>query len=666
MATNLVINGVSYSFPTVNDVNWGANVTSWATAITNGVLQKSGGSFQLLAEVDFGTSFGVKSLYLKSRSVNPSVTGIIRLANLDKVSFRDVGNTADLGFTLNGSDLFAFDAGISAPSLTTAGAITTPLSTGIVHSTAGVFSSSLIVDADVDPAAAIARSKLASGSASHVVVNDGSGVMSSEAQLAVTRGGTGLSSTSTGDILYGSASNVYSSLPIGSTNQVLTVVGGVPTWQNNAAGFADPMTTAGDMIYRNGSNVTTRLPRGSAGQLLMSDGTTPIYTDTITGNKEFSGMVTLAGSTTTAGTNKINLGSGGTANRLDIRGQNTFRLGISTASLSADQILTAPNVTGTIITTGDTGTVTSTMIADGTIVNADISASAAIDGSKIVSASGSVSGVVTTGTQTLAGAKTFSGITTISNTTASTSPTTGALVVSGGAGLAGSIYTSGPDIFVGYNRGSAGAASIGFISQASGTVSDGYISRNSGANGTLQIIQRGTGAIQLVNVSGTGTGDGVQVQGLRTSTVLTTTPGAAYGAAAGYVGEILESTWATTTGYTADTTVNLGSVTLTPGLWKIVVTMVTSNNGTASGTGEVSCSPSLGASLTLDAAWRVNKTALTGASDNTFTQSTAVYVVTSNTTCYGVGYIRRLAGTVQIVGDSTLTRASKIVAVRIA
>ena len=45
---------------------------------------------------------------------------------------------------------------------------------------------------------------------------------------------------------------------------------------------------------------------------------------------------------------------------------------------TSDKTITFPNVTGTVITTGDTGTVTSTMIADGTIVNADINASAAI------------------------------------------------------------------------------------------------------------------------------------------------------------------------------------------------------------------------------------------------------------------------------------------------
>lgn len=54
-----------------------------------------------------------------------------------------------------------------------------------------------IVNADISASAALARSKVASGTANHVVINDGSGNLSSEAQLAGTRGGTGVSSTAT-------------------------------------------------------------------------------------------------------------------------------------------------------------------------------------------------------------------------------------------------------------------------------------------------------------------------------------------------------------------------------------------------------------------------------------------------------------------------------------
>ena len=50
---------------------------------------------------------------------------------------------------------------------------------------------------------------------------------------------------------------------------------------------------------------------------------------------------------------------------------------------TADRTITLPDATGTVITTGDTGTVTSTMIANSTIVDADISASAAIAKTKL-------------------------------------------------------------------------------------------------------------------------------------------------------------------------------------------------------------------------------------------------------------------------------------------
>jgi len=50
---------------------------------------------------------------------------------------------------------------------------------------------------------------------------------------------------------------------------------------------------------------------------------------------------------------------------------------------TADRTITLPNVTGTVVTTGDTGSVTSAMIADGAIVNADINAGAEIAVSKL-------------------------------------------------------------------------------------------------------------------------------------------------------------------------------------------------------------------------------------------------------------------------------------------
>lgn len=70
---------------------------------------------------------------------------------------------------------------------------------------------------------------------------------------------------------------------------------------------------------------------------------------------------------------------------------NDYQTTITVVEPVQDATITIPNVTGNMITSGDTGTVTSTMIADGAILNADINASAAIAVSKL--AASTISGV---------------------------------------------------------------------------------------------------------------------------------------------------------------------------------------------------------------------------------------------------------------------------------
>lgn len=86
----------------------------------------------------------------------------------------------------------------------------------------------------------VARSSLSSGTASHVVINDGSGVMSSEASLAISRGGTGQATatagfdalaptTTSGDIIYHNGTDNVR-LAKGSDGQFLTLSSGLPAW----------------------------------------------------------------------------------------------------------------------------------------------------------------------------------------------------------------------------------------------------------------------------------------------------------------------------------------------------------------------------------------------------------------------------------------------------
>ena len=63
--------------------------------------------------------------------------------------------------------------------------------------------------------------------------------------------------------------------------------------------------------------------------------------------------------------------------------ENAFETTLTVTDPTADNSIVLPDISGTVVTTGDTGSVTSTMITDGTIVNADINASAEIAVSKL-------------------------------------------------------------------------------------------------------------------------------------------------------------------------------------------------------------------------------------------------------------------------------------------
>jgi len=66
--------------------------------------------------------------------------------------------------------------------------------------------------------------------------NSGAVTLNLSTPVSATNGGTGLSTFTTGDIPYASATNTLSKLGIGSTGQILTVSGGVPSWSTPASG----------------------------------------------------------------------------------------------------------------------------------------------------------------------------------------------------------------------------------------------------------------------------------------------------------------------------------------------------------------------------------------------------------------------------------------------
>jgi hypothetical protein len=298
LATNVVLNGSTYSIPAVGDSNWGTNLSNFFIAIGSGTLQKTGGAFTLTAETDFGATYGLKSAYLKSRATNPSATGVVRLGNTELVSWRNAGNSADLGLTVSASNALQFNS----VSLLTSGSIVD----ADVNAAAAIAYSKLnlalsIVNADISASAAIVYSKLSiadadltiaktSGlqsaldlkapaasptftgtittplTASRAVVTGASSELAAATTTAAEIGFVnGVTSaiqtqldakvpktltTTTGDMIYASSANTPARLAIGSSNQVIKSVGGVPVWSAAPSGGVNYLSagTDGDSI----------------------------------------------------------------------------------------------------------------------------------------------------------------------------------------------------------------------------------------------------------------------------------------------------------------------------------------------------------------------------------------------------------------------------------
>lgn len=151
------------------------------------MLQKAGGTFTLLAEVDFGASFGLKSLYYKSRTSNVADAGQVRLARADVISWRNQANNANLDLSVDASNNILFNGVSLAGVATVADTATIDLTLTGTQLTADIVLAS-ITNAYIANAAAIAVNKLAALTASRAVATDGSGFLTVVATTATELG----------------------------------------------------------------------------------------------------------------------------------------------------------------------------------------------------------------------------------------------------------------------------------------------------------------------------------------------------------------------------------------------------------------------------------------------------------------------------------------------
>jgi hypothetical protein len=109
VSTTVSLNGSNHSIPAVGERNWGSNVTNYLIAIASGVLQRSGGSQPLTADLNLGTSYGLVAKYLKSTGSNIATAGVLMLANSESIGWRNNANSADKLLKVNTSDRLEYD-----------------------------------------------------------------------------------------------------------------------------------------------------------------------------------------------------------------------------------------------------------------------------------------------------------------------------------------------------------------------------------------------------------------------------------------------------------------------------------------------------------------------------------------------------------------------------
>jgi hypothetical protein len=163
--------------------------------------------------------------------------------------------------------------------------------------------------------------------------------------LVAIRGGTGLSTYATGDILYASATNVLSKLTAGTNTHILTLVAGIPAWAAPAATH-DPVTMDGTGTYVS-----------LVGQLITVD---PITSGDITGTLTQN---TTGSAAKWTNSRTVTFATGDVTGNFSIDGSaNVSNVALTVANDSHTHNMA--NLTGTVYATGSGANLTSLTAAN--------------------------------------------------------------------------------------------------------------------------------------------------------------------------------------------------------------------------------------------------------------------------------------------------------------
>jgi hypothetical protein len=363
---------------------------------------------------DFNTAVSglVNGIYAPLNS--PTFTGTVSGISKSMVGLGNVDNTSDADKPVSSATQSALNLKASLAGATFTGSVVIPSGTGNFntltvnnatvslnghsHTSSNItdFNTSVSGLMGVKSLVGISGIGIVNSAGTHTIAITGipSSLITDLGNIATTEviGRTGIALTydSVYDIMYIDATGV-------SFN------GHTHTWSNLTD--ASTISTLAELAYLSGVSPGT----ASAGRALVLDNDkniTSINSITTTGNITVGGNLVVQGTTTTVNSTTVEIGdniirvnasglnSGGmevytgsdtkslvwntSSNRWEFSGGNVYTSGNFIGSLSGN----ASTVTNGVYTS-DTGTVTSTMIANDTIVNADINSSAAISYSKL-------------------------------------------------------------------------------------------------------------------------------------------------------------------------------------------------------------------------------------------------------------------------------------------
>lgn len=225
--------------------------------------------------------------------------------------------------------------------------------TDVVPADGGTGISSYAVGDILYASGATTLSKLAGVATGNALISGGVGVAPSWGKIGLTthisgtlpiaNGGTNITTYTTGDMLYASASNVLSKLAAGTNGHVLTLAAGVPTWAA-ATGGVSGLTT-------------NRIPYATSATTLGDD-------SALTWDATNDALTVGVSRIHNTGTN--NFFAGPTAGNFTLTGQNNVAIG----GISGDAITSGNGNTfvgyasGTGVTTGSNNTVVGNLALD--------------------------------------------------------------------------------------------------------------------------------------------------------------------------------------------------------------------------------------------------------------------------------------------------------------